>query len=110
MTNCCPYFSGAKIFLSCPANHDASREWFMDTWNYQIVPTMRRLIENSNNSILECDLIDDDPYNWIVNSFPWSNAKDYCCKLMPVIETNNSKQLACKPKMDSITNQLVSSD
>lgn len=32
------FFSGPRLFLSCPMDVEGSRVWFMDLWNYSLVP------------------------------------------------------------------------
>lgn len=37
----CPvicFFLGPRLFLSCPMDVEGSRVWFMDLWNYSLVP------------------------------------------------------------------------
>jgi hypothetical protein len=31
-------FSGPRLFLPCPMDVEGSRVWFMDLWNYSLVP------------------------------------------------------------------------
>lgn len=32
------FFSGPRLFLPCPMDVEGSRVWFMDLWNYSLVP------------------------------------------------------------------------
>ena len=31
-------FSGPRLFLPCPMDVEGARVWFMDLWNYSLVP------------------------------------------------------------------------
>lgn len=34
------YISGPRLFLTCPMDITASQIWFIDLWNYSIIPYM----------------------------------------------------------------------
>jgi len=31
-------YAGPRLFLTCPMNVDAARLWFVDLWNYSVIP------------------------------------------------------------------------
>lgn len=32
------FFAGPRLFLSCPGSLEGSQVWFIDLWNYSLVP------------------------------------------------------------------------
>lgn len=57
---------GPRIFLQCPLSMEASREWFIQLWNSNIVVYMARIVRDSNSSTEW-----RDPTQYVAEIWPW---------------------------------------
>ncbi|KAI6184004.1 Adapter protein unc-53 [Aphelenchoides bicaudatus] len=57
---------GPRIFLQCPLSMEASREWFIQLWNSNIVVYMARIVRDSNSTIEW-----KDPTQFVAEIWPW---------------------------------------
>ncbi|XP_056138410.1 neuron navigator 2-like [Lampris incognitus] len=61
---------GPGPFLSCPMAADASRLWFIDLWNYSLIPYCIEAGKQLHGSKVEWK----DPADWVIDSWPWSSS------------------------------------
>ncbi|TRY65841.1 hypothetical protein DNTS_018014, partial [Danionella cerebrum] len=58
---------GPRLFLSCPMDTEGSRVWFIDLWNYSLVPYLQEALYGKRAAW-------EDPCKWVIDSYPWSSA------------------------------------
>lgn len=73
-------------------------EWFVNIWNYDVVPRFKKMIASSSRQPKPID----DPINWIISTYPWPNCDT--SKISRVVDSNMSKS----HESDVIAQQLVS--
>lgn len=64
---------GPRLFLPCPMDVDASRVWFMDLWNYSLVPYVLEAVREGLQMYGKRAPW-EDPSKWVLDTYPWSSA------------------------------------
>ena len=60
-----------KIFLSCPVSSKASRSWFINLWNFTLVPYLTECIREGVQLFGKRSSW-EDPVRYIQESWPWT--------------------------------------
>ena len=42
------FHTGPKMFMTCPESLERSELWFMDLWNYSLVPYLAKALQDGN--------------------------------------------------------------
>ncbi|XP_059539681.1 neuron navigator 3 isoform X5 [Myotis daubentonii] len=64
---------GPRLFLSCPMDVEGSRVWFMDLWNYSLVPYILEAVREGLQMYGKRAPW-EDPSKWVLDTYPWSSA------------------------------------
>ncbi|XP_058597929.1 neuron navigator 3 isoform X5 [Neofelis nebulosa] len=64
---------GPRLFLPCPMDVEASRVWFMDLWNYSLVPYILEAVREGLQMYGKRAPW-EDPSKWVLDTYPWSSA------------------------------------
>ncbi|KAM5288753.1 neuron navigator 3 isoform 2-T2 [Ctenodactylus gundi] len=64
---------GPRLFLSCPMDMEGSRVWFMDLWNYSLVPYILEAVREGLQMYGKRAPW-EDPSKWVLDTYPWSSA------------------------------------
>ncbi|XP_010637823.1 neuron navigator 3 isoform X1 [Fukomys damarensis] len=64
---------GPRLFLSCPMDVEGSRVWFMDLWNYSLVPYILEAVREGLQMYGKRTPW-EDPSKWVRDTYPWSSA------------------------------------
>ncbi|XP_063568276.1 neuron navigator 3 isoform X11 [Pongo abelii] len=64
---------GPRLFLPCPMDVEGSRVWFMDLWNYSLVPYILEAVREGLQMYGKRTPW-EDPSKWVLDSYPWSSA------------------------------------
>ncbi|XP_066113702.1 neuron navigator 3 isoform X3 [Saccopteryx bilineata] len=64
---------GPRLFLSCPMDIEGSRVWFMDLWNYSLVPYILEAVREGLQMYGKRAPW-EDPSKWVLDTYPWSSA------------------------------------
>ncbi|XP_060234015.1 neuron navigator 3 isoform X7 [Meriones unguiculatus] len=64
---------GPRLFLSCPMDVEGSRMWFMDLWNYSLVPYVLEAVREGLQMYGKRAPW-EDPSKWVLDTYPWSCA------------------------------------
>uniref|UniRef100_A0A667GLA7 Neuron navigator 3 n=1 Tax=Lynx canadensis TaxID=61383 RepID=A0A667GLA7_LYNCA len=64
---------GPRLFLPCPMDVEASRVWFMDLWNYSLVPYILEAVREGLQMYGKRAPW-EDPSKWVLHTYPWSSA------------------------------------
>ncbi|XP_055482015.1 neuron navigator 3 isoform X2 [Psammomys obesus] len=64
---------GPRLFLSCPMDVEGSRVWFMDLWNYSLVPYVLEAVREGLQMYGKRAPW-EDPSKWVLDTYPWSCA------------------------------------
>ncbi|XP_045043258.2 neuron navigator 3 isoform X2 [Desmodus rotundus] len=64
---------GPRLFLSCPMDVEGSRVWFMDLWNYSLVPYILEAVREGLQMYGKRAPW-EDPSKWVLETYPWSSA------------------------------------
>ncbi|XP_062921637.1 neuron navigator 1-like isoform X2 [Mobula hypostoma] len=67
------FLIGPCFFLSSPVNVVEFREWFIDLWNYSILPYLQEGV-NDGVKTYGRKAVWEDPAKWVQDTLPWSNA------------------------------------
>ncbi|KAM4883287.1 neuron navigator 3 [Thomomys bottae] len=65
---------GPRLFLPCPMDVEGSRVWFMDLWNYSLVPYILEAVREGLQMYGKRAPW-EDPSKWVLDTYPWSTAK-----------------------------------
>ncbi|XP_032710607.1 neuron navigator 3 isoform X7 [Lontra canadensis] len=64
---------GPRLFLPCPMDVEGSRVWFMDLWNYSLVPYILEAVREGLQMYGKRAPW-EDPSKWVLDTYPWSSA------------------------------------
>ncbi|XP_004623806.1 neuron navigator 3 isoform X3 [Octodon degus] len=64
---------GPRLFLPCPMDVEGSRVWFMDLWNYSLVPYILEAVREGLQMYGKRTPW-EDPSKWVLDTYPWSAA------------------------------------
>ncbi|XP_070644659.1 neuron navigator 3 isoform X10 [Bos indicus] len=64
---------GPRLFLPCPMDVEGSRVWFMDLWNYSLVPYILEAVREGLQMYGKRAPW-EDPSKWVHDTYPWSSA------------------------------------
>ncbi|XP_031205667.1 neuron navigator 3 isoform X6 [Mastomys coucha] len=64
---------GPRLFLPCPMDVESSRVWFMDLWNYSLVPYVLEAVREGLQMYGKRAPW-EDPSKWVLDTYPWSSA------------------------------------
>ncbi|XP_045444236.1 neuron navigator 3 isoform X6 [Pipistrellus kuhlii] len=64
---------GPRLFLSCPMDVEGSRVWFMDLWNYSLVPYILEAVREGLQMYGKRAPW-EDPSKWVLDTYPWNSA------------------------------------
>ncbi|XP_060047338.1 neuron navigator 3 isoform X4 [Erinaceus europaeus] len=64
---------GPRLFLPCPMDVEGSRVWFMDLWNYSLVPYILEAVREGLQTYGKRAPW-EDPSKWVLDTYPWSSA------------------------------------
>ncbi|XP_046321050.1 neuron navigator 3 isoform X3 [Marmota monax] len=64
---------GPRLFLPCPMDVEGSRVWFMDLWNYSLVPYILEAVREGLQMYGKRAPW-EDPLKWVLDTYPWSSA------------------------------------
>lgn len=64
---------GPRLFLSCPMEVDGSRTWFIDLWNFSLVPYLLEAVREGLQ-LYGKRAVWEDPSKWVIDSSPWSSS------------------------------------
>ncbi|XP_076967616.1 neuron navigator 3 isoform X1 [Tamandua tetradactyla] len=64
---------GPRLFLPCPMDVESSRVWFMDLWNYSLVPYILEAVREGLQMYGKRAPW-EDPTKWVLDTYPWSLA------------------------------------
>ncbi|XP_078276803.1 neuron navigator 1-like isoform X3 [Rhinoraja longicauda] len=67
------FLIGPCFFLSSPVNMTEFREWFIDLWNYSILPYLQEGV-NDGVKTYGRKAVWEDPAKWVQDTLPWSTA------------------------------------
>ncbi|XP_041444524.1 neuron navigator 3 isoform X3 [Xenopus laevis] len=62
---------GPRLLLSCPMDVDGSRIWYMDLWNYSVIPYLLEAVREGLQMYGKRAPW-EDPSKWVLETFPWS--------------------------------------
>uniref|UniRef100_A0A8C5YMK0 Neuron navigator 3 n=1 Tax=Marmota marmota marmota TaxID=9994 RepID=A0A8C5YMK0_MARMA len=65
--------SKPRLFLPCPMDVEGSRVWFMDLWNYSLVPYILEAVREGLQMYGKRAPW-EDPLKWVLDTYPWSSA------------------------------------
>ncbi|CAF94367.1 unnamed protein product, partial [Tetraodon nigroviridis] len=89
------FLIGPCFFLSCPVTVDEFRSWFIDLWNYSIIPYLQ---EGAKDGIKVHGQKAgwEDPVEWVRGTLPWPSAQQDQAKLFhlppPSIDSSSPGQ------------------
>uniref|UniRef100_A0A674MWQ9 Neuron navigator 1 n=1 Tax=Takifugu rubripes TaxID=31033 RepID=A0A674MWQ9_TAKRU len=89
------FLIGPCFFLSCPITVDEFRSWFIDLWNYSIIPYLQ---EGAKDGIKVHGQKAgwEDPVEWVRGTLPWPSAQQDQAKLFhlppPSIDSSSPGQ------------------
>ncbi|XP_008575047.1 PREDICTED: neuron navigator 3 [Galeopterus variegatus] len=63
---------GPRLFLPCPMDVEGSRVWFMDLWNYSLVPYILEAVREGLQMYGKRTPW-EDPSKWVLDTYPWSS-------------------------------------
>ncbi|XP_007945758.1 neuron navigator 3 [Orycteropus afer afer] len=63
---------GPRLFLPCPMDVEGSRVWFMDLWNYSLVPYILEAVREGLQMYGKRAPW-EDPSKWVLDTYPWSS-------------------------------------
>ena len=46
LSNSCFYFVGPSLFFSCPMDYKAAEGWFVNVWNYNVIPYLHQALRS----------------------------------------------------------------
>ncbi|XP_040837196.1 neuron navigator 3 isoform X2 [Ochotona curzoniae] len=64
---------GPRLFLPCPMDVEGSRVWFMDLWNYSLVPYILEAVREGLQMYGKRAPW-EDPSKWVLDTYPWNSA------------------------------------
>ncbi|XP_075407362.1 neuron navigator 3 isoform X10 [Tenrec ecaudatus] len=64
---------GPRLFLPCPMDVEGSRAWFMDLWNYSLVPYILEAVREGLQMYGKRAPW-EDPSKWVLDTYPWTSA------------------------------------
>nr|XP_023423414.1 neuron navigator 3 [Cavia porcellus] len=64
---------GPRLFLPCPMDVEGSRVWFMDLWNYSLVPYILEAVREGLQMYGKRAPW-EDPSRWVLDTYPWGTA------------------------------------
>ncbi|XP_075863265.1 neuron navigator 3 isoform X2 [Microcebus murinus] len=64
---------GPRLFLPCPMDVEGSRVWFMDLWNYSLVPYILEAVREGLQMYGKRTPW-EDPSKWVLDTYPWNSA------------------------------------
>ncbi|XP_028728918.1 neuron navigator 3 isoform X3 [Peromyscus leucopus] len=62
---------GPRLFLPCPMDVEGSRVWFMDLWNYSLVPYVLEAVREGLQMYGKRAPW-ADPSKWVLETYPWN--------------------------------------
>ncbi|GAB1295556.1 Neuron navigator 3 [Apodemus speciosus] len=96
---------GPRLFLPCPMDVEGSRVWFMDLWNYSLVPYVLEAVREGLQMYGKRAPW-EDPSKWVLDTYPWSSdpclrrAQHYCSCDRKMLDMK-SAHLQRKPQRQS---------
>ncbi|XP_020558894.1 neuron navigator 1 isoform X8 [Oryzias latipes] len=91
------FLIGPCFFLSCPVTVDEFRSWFIDLWNFSIIPYLQ---EGAKDGIKVHGqkAVWEDPVEWVRGTLPWPSAQQDQAKLFHLPPPSIS---SCSPSQPS---------
>uniref|UniRef100_A0A3P9HIX4 Neuron navigator 1 n=1 Tax=Oryzias latipes TaxID=8090 RepID=A0A3P9HIX4_ORYLA len=91
------FLIGPCFFLSCPVTVDEFRSWFIDLWNFSIIPYLQ---EGAKDGIKVHGqkAVWEDPVEWVRGTLPWPSAQQDQAKLFHLPPPSVS---SCSPSQPS---------
>ncbi|XP_071136220.1 neuron navigator 2-like isoform X8 [Mytilus edulis] len=74
---------GPRLFLTCPMDITASQIWFIDLWNYSIIPYMLEAVREGLQ-VYGRRAPWEDPTDWIMETYPWTVSKEEDSQLLRI--------------------------
>eukprot|EP00794_Sanderia_malayensis_P016690 gene16690-18384_t len=92
---------GPAVFFSLPNRKDEIEEWFIDLWNYSLLPYLQKTINNSyRTSHINANSF--DLRNWIVQTYPWKNERDNLFAKLRQLKLKNLAEHCNQQKVKSM--------
>jgi len=62
---------GPSLFFSCPMDFKAAEGWFVNVWNYNVIPYLHQALRSGRKIFDRCANW-EDPTKWVVLRYPWN--------------------------------------
>ncbi|XP_078359417.1 uncharacterized protein LOC144643901 isoform X2 [Oculina patagonica] len=62
---------GPSLFFSCPMDYKAAEGWFVNVWNYNVIPYLHQALRSGRKIFDRCASW-EDPTKWVVLRYPWN--------------------------------------
>jgi len=62
---------GPSLFFSCPMDFKAAEGWFVNVWNYNVIPYLHQALRSGRKIFDRC-VSWEDPTKWVVLRYPWN--------------------------------------
>ncbi|XP_067913243.1 neuron navigator 1-like isoform X6 [Heterodontus francisci] len=90
------FLIGPCFFLSSPVNVAEFREWFIDLWNYSILPYLQEGV-NDGIKTYGRKAVWEDPAKWVQDTLPWSTASQDRSKIFHLPPPSTGSQVTGPP-------------
>uniref|UniRef100_A0A4W3GDS8 Neuron navigator 1 n=1 Tax=Callorhinchus milii TaxID=7868 RepID=A0A4W3GDS8_CALMI len=90
------FLIGPCFFLSSPVNVAEFREWFIDLWNYSILPYLQEGVKDGIKTYGKKAMW-EDPSKWVKDTLPWSTALQDRSKIFHLPPQNTGSQVTGPP-------------
>ncbi|XP_072419331.1 neuron navigator 1-like isoform X2 [Chiloscyllium punctatum] len=90
------FLIGPCFFLSSPVNVAEFREWFIDLWNYSILPYLQEGV-NDGIKTYGRKAVWEDPAKWVQDTLPWSTASQDRSKIFHLPPPSTGSQVPGPP-------------
>lgn len=62
---------GPSLFYSCPMDFKVAEGWFVNVWNYNVIPYLHQTLRSGRKIFDRC-VSWEDPTKWVVLRYPWN--------------------------------------
>uniref|UniRef100_UPI00398E5C24 neuron navigator 1-like n=1 Tax=Pristiophorus japonicus TaxID=55135 RepID=UPI00398E5C24 len=90
------FLIGPCFFLSSPVNVAEFRDWFIDLWNYSILPYLQEGV-NDGIKTYGRKAVWEDPAKWVQDTLPWSTASQDRSKIFHLPPPSTGSQVTGPP-------------